>query len=84
MSELKAYNVVATADVNPEVVDILGCTEWSAYNKEEVDKVIEDKDAEIAQLQAILEERNKQIRELKYQLAVATGDCHALAGKFEG
>lgn len=28
MSELKAYNEVATADVNPEVVDSLGCTEW--------------------------------------------------------
>ena len=39
MSELKAHNVVATADVNPEVVDNLGCTEWLAYDKEEVDKV---------------------------------------------
>lgn len=40
MSELKAYNVVATADVNPEMVDILGCTEWPAYDKSEADKVI--------------------------------------------
>lgn len=36
--ELKAYNVVATADVNPDVVDILGCTEWAGYDKEEADK----------------------------------------------
>ena len=40
MSELKAYNVVATADVNPEVVDNLGCTEWLAYDKSDADKVI--------------------------------------------
>lgn len=38
--ELKAYNVVATADVNPEVVDSIGCTEWTGYDKNEVDEAI--------------------------------------------
>jgi hypothetical protein len=45
--ELTAYNVVATADVNPDVVDILGCTEWFGYDKDEADKVIAEKDKEI-------------------------------------
>lgn len=42
MHKLKVYSVVATADVNPEVVDDLGCAEWEAYDKSEVDKEIED------------------------------------------
>lgn len=42
MHKLKVYNVVATADVNPEVVDDLGCAEWEAYDKSEVDKEIKD------------------------------------------
>ena len=54
MSELKAYNVVATADVNPDVVDILGCTEWAGYDKDEVDAVLAEKDATIAELNAKL------------------------------
>ena len=35
------------------------------YLKSEADAVLAEKDAEIAQLQAMLEERNKQIAELK-------------------
>lgn len=35
------------------------------YLKSEADKLIAEKDAEIAQLQAMLEERNKQVGELK-------------------
>ena len=50
--QLKAFNVVATADVNPEVVDSLGCTEWAGYDKAEVDAVIAEKDKEIAELKA--------------------------------
>lgn len=50
MEQLKAYNVVATADVNPEVVDSLGCTEWAGYDKAEVDAVLAEKDAEIRRL----------------------------------
>lgn len=57
MSELKAYNVVATADVNPEVADYLGCTEWAAYDKSEADKVIAEKDKKIADLI----EKNKRL-----------------------
>lgn len=52
--ELKAYNVVATADVNPDVVDSLGCTEWAGYDKDEVDAVLTEKDAEIRKLQRAL------------------------------
>lgn len=55
MSELKAYNVVDTADVNPEVVDSLGCTEWAGYDKDEADNVIAEKDEEIAELKQKLE-----------------------------
>lgn len=50
--ELKVYNVVAKADVNPDVVDILGCTEWAGYDKDEVDAVLAEKDAAIAELKA--------------------------------
>lgn len=46
--ELKAYNVVATADVNPEVVDRLGCVEWTGYDKSEVDKVFRRLKARLA------------------------------------
>lgn len=52
--ELKAYNVVATVDVNPEVVDSLGCTEWAGYDKDEVDAVLAEKDAEIRRLKRAL------------------------------
>ena len=74
MSELKAETIV------PQGTTIT----LQMYPKSEADKVISEKDAEIAQLQAMLEERNKQIGELKEDLAVATGDCLALAGKFGG
>lgn len=53
--ELKAYNVVATADVNPDVVDILGCTEWAGYNAEDVDAVLAEKEAAISDLKQKLE-----------------------------
>lgn len=52
--DLKAYNVVATVDVNPEVVDSLGCTEWTAYDADEVDAVLAEKDAEIRRLKHAL------------------------------
>ena len=79
MSELKVY-------VKPIKTNMFGkmIVGQSYYLKSEADKVISEKDAEIAQLQAMLEERNKQIGELKEDLAVATGDCLALAGKFGG
>ena len=51
--ELKAYNVVATADVNPEVVDSLGCTEWAGYDKDEVDAAIAELKAEINRKEAV-------------------------------
>lgn len=53
--ELKAYNVVATADVNPEVVDSLGCTEFAAYDADEVDAVLAEKDATIEELKVNLQ-----------------------------
>lgn len=52
--ERKAYNVVATADVNPEVVDSLGCTEWAGYDADEVDSALAEKDAEIRRLRRAL------------------------------
>lgn len=39
--------------------------EGEYYTRTDADNVIAEKDAEIAQLQAMLEERNKQIGELK-------------------
>jgi hypothetical protein len=78
--ELKAYNVVATADVNPEVVDSLGCTEWAGYDKDEVDAVLAEKDAEIAELKA----KNAQIEDdvafwktkvEKYKRCLAMSEC---------
>ena len=54
--ELKAYNVVATADVNPEVVDSLGCTEWTGYDKNEVDDAI-----------AELKDENRKLRRALYK-----------------
>ena len=47
--ELTAYNVVATADVNPEVVDSLGCTEWAGYDKADVDAAIAELKAKLAE-----------------------------------
>ena len=62
LTRLKAYNVVATADVNPEAVDNLGCTEWAAYGKDEVDAAI-----------AELKDENRRLkRELDH---VKNGDC---------
>lgn len=94
MSELKAYNVVATADVNPDVVDNLGCTEWPAYDKEEADKVIAEKDAEIAQLQEqvhdyaqglyVLQARaEKEARHQKYKRCVAMYHYCAIKALYE-
>ena len=53
MSELKSYDLVDIQDYRGEV-----------YLKSEADKVIAEKDAVIAQLQAMLEERNSQIGNL--------------------
>ena len=60
--ELKSYNVVATADVNPEVVDSLGCTEWTGYDKNEVDDAI-------AELKSENERLNRELEHVK------NGDC---------
>ena len=60
--ELIAYNVVATADVNPEVVDSLGCTEWTGYDKSEVDDAI-------AELKSENERLNRELEHVK------NGDC---------
>ena len=62
--EIKAYNVVATVDVNPEVVDSLGCTEFAAYNADEVDAVLAEKDKEITQLKDKLQAAEKQTENL--------------------
>lgn len=62
MSELKAMTVLN--------VQQMGCYDNAlVYFKSEADKVIADKDAEIAQLQEMLEERNKQVGELKSDVA---------------
>lgn len=82
--ELKAYNVVATVDVNPEVVDSLGCTEYAAYDADEVDAVLKEKDEYIEQLRgevakwhkaydALLVERNGMAHEL-YELKTGGHD----------
>lgn len=88
MSELKAYNVVATADVNPEVVDSLGCTEWAGYNKDEVDAAI----AELKQklegaknetnywcnnLKVFAQKKDSEIAELKKKLEDAKATAYA-------
>ena len=58
MSELKAMTVLD--------VQQMGCYDNTLVCfKSEADKVIAEKDAEIAQLQAMLEERSKQVAELK-------------------
>ena len=83
--ELKAYNVVATADVNPEVVDSLGCTEWAGYDKDEVDAAIAELKAEINRKEAVgqrwfvrcMEARAENVR-LKRALWLAR-KAHAVA-----
>lgn len=50
--ELKAFNVVATSDVNPEVVDSLGCNEWAGYDKNEVDAAIAELKEKLESVQA--------------------------------
>ena len=70
MSELKATTIYdaywkATSD---------GDNSIPVYLKEEADKVIAEKDAEIAQLQAMLEERNRQIGELKDRITPKQSD----------
>lgn len=57
MSELRTYDVIMTPS-----------SDGSWVLKSEADKVIADKDAEIAQLQALLEERNRQVGELIWEL----------------
>lgn len=69
--ELKAYNVVATVDVNPEVVDSLGCTEWAAYDADEVDAVLAEKDKEIAELKESHKNEVKQLLILNSEQANA-------------
>ena len=70
-----------------ESVDCDGITgsAHEVYFKSEADKVIADKDKEIAQLQAMLEERNKQVGELEEhidelqkgnRLCVEQGQCN--------
>lgn len=63
MSELKA---ISSGEIY-KIIEYEDCyrTDDLYYPKSESDKVIAEKDAEIAQLQAMLEERNKQIGELK-------------------
>lgn len=75
MSELKAFRIIQ-GDTGGYGAPSYKCNtdgdrieEWSdaceVYDRFEADNVIADKDAEIAQLQAMLEERNKQVGELK-------------------
>ena len=59
MSELRAYKADVTIPVYGTIADA------KVYLKPEADKMIAEKDAEIAQLQAMLEERNKQVGEMK-------------------
>lgn len=96
--ELKAYNVVATEDVNPEVVDRLGCTEFAAYDADEVDAALAEKDAEIRRLQRALYKACANWAESeRYTEATWHGDdhreelwanvqakCRAMADKFKG
>lgn len=70
--ELKAYNVVATADVNPEVVDSLGCTEWAGYDKDEVDAAI-----------AELKDENRKLKRALYKALANWADAVAFE-KTEG
>lgn len=74
MSELKVFTFGLgryTEDGYPCVVAVDGegnprlASDEEFYLKSEADKVIAEQDAEIAQLQAMLEERNKQVGELK-------------------
>ena len=70
MSELKAYAVALKTDKGTQVMT--PCQ--AVYLKSEADKVIAEKDAEIAQLQAMLEERNRQIGELKDRITPKQSD----------
>lgn len=63
--ELKALNVVATIDVNTEVVDNLGCTEFAAYDADEVDTVLAEKDKEIAELKDKLQNESRLLKETR-------------------
>lgn len=79
--ELTAYNVVATADVNPEVVDSLGCTEWAGYDKSEVDAAIAELKAENERLKKKMDDyhlmsdiRRAKIKELKRALWLARAE----------
>lgn len=70
MSELKAYQVICTDDIDRnEITENFSAPDFLAYDADEADKVIAEKDTEIAQLQAMLEERNKQVGELKGDIA---------------
>lgn len=84
MNELKEHQFCESDEFFREYPGPLSNETHLYYLKSEADKVLAEKDAEIAKLQAMLEAYNKQVAELKYELAVATGDCQALAGKFGG
>lgn len=81
--ELTAYNVVATADVNPEVVDSLGCTEWAGYDKDKVDEAIAELKLKLESVQASMYadvvDANMEVRRLKRALFIA----HAIKAKFK-
>lgn len=78
--ELKSYNVVATVDVNPEVVDSLGCTEWTGYDKNEVDAAIAELKTKLEDVQATAYaesvDAGMENRRLKRALWLTRGAVH--------
>ena len=62
MSELKAIEL--ECNMGKDINGVEHREPWKAYDIDEVDALIAKKDAEIAQLQAMLEERNLQIGNL--------------------
>ena len=73
--EYRDYKVKeTTAGANPEVVDSLGCTEGTGYDKSEVDAVI-------AKLKAENERLEEKIREYKAREDVLVTDNRNLLAK---
>lgn len=71
MSELKHYIGPHPIDHTLTEYNLTHPTDHTLteyYLKSEADNVLAEKDAEIAQLQAMLEERNKQVGELKEEI----------------